>query len=84
MLDIFQSDAGERSRAKFAPTLARRGLTLAGELGTADEVRGFALNSILKAIGMSSATAHRSQSFVMETNRRKLRNAIGENHGRKD
>jgi hypothetical protein len=42
MLDIFQSNGGERPWAKFAPTLAKRGLLLPA-LETADEVCGFAL-----------------------------------------
>jgi hypothetical protein len=84
MLDIFQSGPWRARLGEFAPAKAKRRLTPAGELDTADAVSCFARNSIPKATG--SRRQQRLPVTILRygTNRRKVQNMIGENHGRKD
>jgi hypothetical protein len=69
---------------EFAAAKAKRRLTPAGELGTADAVGGFAPKFHTEGNRISSAQRQLVTILRYGTNRRKVRNMIGENHGRKD
>jgi hypothetical protein len=84
MLDIFQSGAGRARLGEFAPAKAKRRLTPAGELDTADAVSGFATKFHTEGDRISSAQRLLVTILRYGTNRRKAQNMIGENHGRKD
>ena len=84
MLDIFQSGAGERAQANSLQQKRNDAFTPAGEPGTAEAVRGFAPKFHIEGNRISSAQRLPVTIFRYGTNRRKVRNMIGENHGRKD